>query len=128
MKPLSRVPWALLVFAAAFFVPAAGSRYYTFLANDVVIWALFATSLHLLVGYTGLASFGHAAHFGLLTVAFAQIVWAICFKWNEVTGGEQGMPEIPYPDFGWLERVAAWLPIVRGYRASGFLYFLRRLP
>ena len=46
-------------------------------------------------------------YFAMLTLAFAQIVWAICFKWNEVTGGEQGMPEIPYPDFGWLERVAA---------------------
>jgi branched-chain amino acid transport system permease protein len=142
MRP-SRIPWALLVLVAAFFVPAAGSRFYTFLANDVVIWALFATSLNLLVGYTGLVSFGHAAYFGIgayttgilmkkagvtflvafpaaglvaglfallfgffcvrltkiyfamLTLAFAQIVWAICFKWNEVTGGEQGMPEIP---------------------------------
>ena len=61
----SRIPWALLVLVAAFFVPAAGSRFYTFLANDVVIWALFATSLNLLVGYTGLVSFGHAAYFGI---------------------------------------------------------------
>src|SRR5439155_1056589 len=36
-----------------------------FVANDVVIWALFATSLNLLVGYTGLVSFGHAAYFGI---------------------------------------------------------------
>ena len=57
--------WPVLVLMAAFFVPALGSRYYTFLANDVVIWALFATSLNLLVGYTGLVSFGHAAYFGI---------------------------------------------------------------
>ena len=62
---LRRIPWGLVVLVAAFFVPAAGSRYYTFLANDVVIWALFATSLNLLVGYTGLVSFGHAAYFGV---------------------------------------------------------------
>src|SRR5207249_2528651 len=31
----------------------------------VVIGALFATSLNLLVGYTGLVSFGHAAYFGI---------------------------------------------------------------
>ncbi|HEV2054147.1 MAG TPA: branched-chain amino acid ABC transporter permease [Methylomirabilota bacterium] len=172
---INKIPWALVVLVAAFFVPAAGSRYYTFLANDVVIWALFATSLNLLVGYTGLVSFGHAAYFGIgayatgilmkkmgvsfllafpaagvlaglfallfgffcvrltriyfamLTLAFAQIVWAICFKWNEVTGGEQGMPEIPYPDFGWLERVAAWLPFVGGYRTSEYFYFLTLL-
>lgn len=60
-----RAPWGLIVLAALFFVPAAGSRYYTFLANDVVIWALFATSLNLLVGYAGLVSFGHAAYFGI---------------------------------------------------------------
>jgi branched-chain amino acid transport system permease protein len=167
-----RIPWGLLVLLAMFFVPAAGSRFYTFLANDVVIWALFATSLNLLVGYTGLVSFGHAAYFGIgayttgilmkkagvsfllafpaaglvaaafaivfgffcvrltkiyfamLTLAFAQIVWAICFKWNEVTGGEQGMPEIPYPDFAGLERLAILLPFVGGYRASEYFYFL----
>ena len=168
---LSRVPWGPLVLLAAFFVPAVGSRFYTFLANDVAIWALFATSLNVLVGYTGLVSFGHAAYFGIgayatgllmkklgvsfllafpaagvlaglcalvfgffcvrltricfamLTLAFAQIVWAICFKWNEVTGGEQGMPEIPYPDFDWIDRVAGVLPFVGGYRTSDYFYF-----
>jgi branched-chain amino acid transport system permease protein len=165
------VPWGSVVLVAAFFVPALGSRFYTFLANDVAIWALFATSLNVLVGYTGLVSFGHAAYFGIgayttgllmkklgvpfllafpaagvltglcalvfgffcvrltriyfamLTLAFAQIVWAICFKWNEVTGGEQGMPEIPYPGYDWLDRVAAVLPWVGGYRTSDYYYF-----
>jgi branched-chain amino acid transport system permease protein len=169
---MRRIPWPLLVFVAAFFVPALGSRYYTFVANDVVIWALFATSLNVLVGYAGLVSFGHAAYFGIgayttgllmkklavpfvlawpaagllagacalvfgffcvrltriyfamLTLAFAQIVWAICFKWNEVTGGEQGMPDIPYPSFDWLERVATVVPLIGGYRTSEYFYFL----
>ena len=155
MARLARLPWGLIVLAAAFCVPAVGSRFYVFLANDIVIWALFATSLNLLVGVTGLVSFGHAAYFGIgayttgllmkklavpfllafpaaglvaggfalvfgffcvrltriyfamLTLAFAQIVWAICFKWNEVTGGEQGMPEIPYPSFDWIVGTAA---------------------
>src|SRR5438094_9528370 len=58
--------WAPAVaLAAALGVPALGSRFYTFLANDVVIWTLFATSLNLLVGYTGLVSFGHAAYLGV---------------------------------------------------------------
>jgi branched-chain amino acid transport system permease protein len=166
------VPWGLLAIVAAFLVPALGSRFYIFLANDIVIWALFATSLNLLVGYTGLVSFGHAAYFGIgayttgilmkkaavpfllafpaagvvaalaaavfgffcvrltkiyfamLTLAFAQIVWAICFKWNEVTGGEQGMPEIPYPDFGWLERAGTLVPLVGGWRTAEYYYFL----
>ncbi len=168
---MRRVPWAFLVFLTAFGVPASGARFYVFLANDVLIWALFATSLNLLVGYTGLVSFGHAAYFGIgayttgilmkklgapfvlafpaagilagaaalvfgffcvrltriyfamLTLAFAQIVWAICFKWNEVTGGEQGMPEIPYPSFDWVDRVAAVLPWLGDYRISDYYYF-----
>ncbi|PYM32215.1 MAG: branched-chain amino acid ABC transporter permease [Candidatus Rokuibacteriota bacterium] len=174
MTPMTALArWAPAVaLAAAFCVPALGSRFYTFVANDVVIWALFATSLNLLVGYTGLVSFGHAAYFGIgayttgllmkkagvsfllafpaagglagafalvfgffcvrltriyfamLTLAFAQIVWAICFKWNEVTGGEQGMPEIPYPDFGWLERLGAAVPAVAGWRTAEYYYFL----
>ena len=160
------MPWEVLLLAAALAVPALGSRFYTFLANDVLIWALFATSLNLLVGYSGLVSFGHAAYFGIgayttgllmktagiwfllafpaagvlagafalvfgffcvrltriyfamLTLAFAQIVWAICFKWNEVTGGEQGMPDIPYPDLGWMAR----LPLVGALRTSNHYY------
>jgi len=59
-------------------------------------------------------------YFAMLTLAFAQIVWAICFKWNEVTGGEQGMPEIPYPDF---DRISA-LPLVGGWRTSEYFYFV----
>ena len=43
----------------------SGSRYYTFLATDIIIFAMFATSLNLLLGYTGLVSFGHAAYFGV---------------------------------------------------------------
>src|SRR5581483_100599 len=125
-------------------------------------------SLNLLLGYTGLVSFGHAAYFGIgayacallmksagapflpslvagglmaaafalvagffcvrltkiyfamLTLAFAQIVWAICFKWNDVTGGEQGMPEIPYPDLAWMGA----LPVLRDWRASDHFYVL----
>jgi branched-chain amino acid transport system permease protein len=65
-------------------------------------------------------------YFAMLTLAFAQIVWAICFKWNEVTGGEQGMPEIPYPDFGWLDRLSA-VPVIGGWRTAEYFYFLSLL-
>lgn len=39
--------------------------YYLSLAIEVLIYAIFAMSLDLLLGYTGLPSFGHAAFFGL---------------------------------------------------------------
>ncbi len=64
----------------------------------------------------------------MLTLAFAQIVWAICFKWNEVTGGEQGMPEIPYPDFGWVERLGAVVPLLGGWRTAEYFYFADARP
>jgi branched-chain amino acid transport system permease protein len=52
-----------LVLLAAF--PFAGATFYTELVTKVMILAIFAMSLDLLVGYTGLVSFGHAAFFGL---------------------------------------------------------------
>jgi branched-chain amino acid transport system permease protein len=41
----------------------------------------------------------------MLTLAFSQIVWAICFKWNDVTGGDQGLPDVPYPDLDWISAI-----------------------
>ena len=148
-----RIPWTLIVFLAMCTVPWVGSRYDTFLAGQITIDALFAVSLNLLLGTTGLVSFGHVAYFGvgayvcgilmktygvpfvvafpaaglgaalfalvsgffcvrlmklyfaMLTLAFSQIVWAICYKWNAVTGGDQGLPEIPYPNLDWMTAV-----------------------
>jgi branched-chain amino acid transport system permease protein len=54
---------AALALLAAF--PLAGATFYTELVTKVMILAIFALSLDLLVGYTGLVSFGHAAFFGV---------------------------------------------------------------
>jgi branched-chain amino acid transport system permease protein len=45
--------------------PFAAATFYTELVTKVMILAIFALSLDLLVGYTGLVSFGHAAYFGV---------------------------------------------------------------
>jgi branched-chain amino acid transport system permease protein len=45
--------------------PLAGSVYYTQLFTKIMMLSIFAMSLDLLVGYTGLVSLGHAAFFGL---------------------------------------------------------------
>src|SRR5215510_11861365 len=109
-------------------------------ASMVVILSIAAIGLNLLVGYTGLTSFGHAAWFGigayaaalaqkhwfagqiwlpilcalvfvavlslvvgflilrrrgvyfaLLTLALSALTYTICFRWTEVTGGEDGL-------------------------------------
>ena len=53
----------LLVLAAVF--PLFGGKYYVDLVMKVMILSVFALSLELLVGQTGLVSFGHAAFFGI---------------------------------------------------------------
>jgi len=132
----------------------AGSPYLTVLFIDLLIAALFAASLHFIMGPAGMHSFGHAAYFGLgayaaallvrsagipmelalvlaplaaaagallygwfcvrlsgvylamLTLAFAQITWAICYQWDGFTGGSNGLTGV-WP--------AAWLADKRNY-------------
>jgi branched-chain amino acid transport system permease protein len=163
-----RIPWTLIVFVVALTIPWVGSRYDTFLATQIAISALFAVSLNLLLGTTGLVSFGHVAYFGIgsyvcgilmktyavpftialpaaalgaafgalvfgffcvrltkiyfamLTLAFSQIIWAICYKWNDVTGGDQGIPEVPYPDLGWMSSI----PLLGDLRIAEQFYVL----
>jgi branched-chain amino acid transport system permease protein len=58
---------ALLAFAALAAVPLLPfmSKFYLLLAFDALLFGAVAMSLDLLMGYTGLVSFGHAAFFGL---------------------------------------------------------------
>ena len=118
---------------------SASSPYTTVLLIDLLIAALFAASLHFIMGPAGMHSFGHAAYFGLgaygaallvrsqglsmemallvapfvaalgalvfgwfavrlsgvylamLTLAFAQITWAVTFQWDSLTGGSNGL-------------------------------------
>jgi len=37
-------------------------------------------------------------YFSLLTLAFNQLLWAIVWKWREVTGGDDGLGNFPKPD------------------------------
>ena len=63
---------AILLIVLAAVYPFFVKSYYRGLMTEVLIFAIFAMSLDLLLGYTGLPSFGHAAFFGLgaYTVAF----------------------------------------------------------
>src|SRR5580692_10140644 len=56
------VIWALLI-AAPYWLPLVGG--YTALAGRVLVFGLAAMGLNLLLGFTGVLSFGHAAYFGL---------------------------------------------------------------
>ena len=112
---------------------------YTELASRVLVLGLASMALNLLLGFTGVLSFGHAAYFGLgaygaamtlrylvpstalaivvgtivatvaaatvgalirklrgvyfamVTIAFGQVFYFIAFRWNSVTGGDDGL-------------------------------------
>lgn len=130
---------AAAVLAGLALLPLAGDAYLVQVATEILIFGLFAFSLHFLIGTGGLVSFGHAAYFGLgcygaalavrhaglamelalplaplaaaggaalfgffivrlsgiylamLTLAAAQIVYAVAFQWVDVTGGDNGL-------------------------------------
>jgi len=56
---------ALPILVVLLLVPLLGGRYTVVLLTDVLVFALFAASLHFMMGPGGLVSFGHAAYFGL---------------------------------------------------------------
>lgn len=59
-------------------------------------------------------------YFSMLTLACAQIVWAVTFKWNEVTGGEQGYPRVPKVDVGFMNAI----PVVSEMRDQYKFFFV----
>jgi branched-chain amino acid transport system permease protein len=57
--------WLALALLLLILLPAVASDYYIAFGAKVMIMAIFALSLDLLVGHTGLVSLGHAAYFGV---------------------------------------------------------------
>ena len=142
---LAWVFWASAL-AVALLIPRVLGVVGTNLIVELAIAAVFATSLNLLLSYTGLLSFGHALFFGIgayttalalrhidgfgllpvvmgsalaamlaailsspllvrvsgtafamLTLAFGQLMYVVCLKYREVTGGEDGIAGFPTP-------------------------------
>ena len=160
----------LVLAAMPFFT--VNSPYTTVLMIDLLIAALFAASLHFIMGPAGMHSFGHAAYFGLgayaaallvrssgmpmelalvvaplvaaigafvygwfavrlsgvyiamLTLAFAQITWAITYQWDSFTGGSNGLTGV-WPS-EWLsdKRMYYWLTLAL---VAGAVLWLRRV-
>lgn len=117
------------------------------LPAEILIYSLGAVSFNILLGYTGLLSFGQAAFFGsgayltglflihlgwhpalililsgiigalfaavigflsiqqvgiyfvMLTLAFNQLAFFLAYQWKTVTGGDDGLMNVPRPDF-----------------------------
>jgi branched-chain amino acid transport system permease protein len=145
----ARRVWALAAVVALAVVPWVLARHQLSLLTDLLIAGLFAMSLDLIMGYTGMVSFGHAAYFGLgayasalvllnyaqpipvalvagallagavalpvgwfstratgiyfamLTLAFAQFLYALAYKWRGLTGGSDGIAGVPKTTLVW---------------------------
>ncbi|NDP43680.1 MAG: ABC transporter permease, partial [Aromatoleum sp.] len=65
---------AMVALALAALLPFTGDEYRLILATDILVLALFTASLQFLMGTGGIASFGHAAYFGLGAYAAALAV------------------------------------------------------
>jgi ABC-type branched-subunit amino acid transport system ATPase component/ABC-type branched-subunit amino acid transport system permease subunit len=85
--------------------------------NDIVALALsivFSVVLAVLIGALILRRTG--LYFSLLTLAFSQIAFEIVYKWTAVTGGENGLQNIPRPSFdsAWGFHLFACITVVGG--------------
>jgi branched-chain amino acid transport system permease protein len=106
-RPSSRLlPLLVALVAALVLLPLASGGYTLVLLTDVLIFALFAVSLHFIMGPAGLYSFGHAAYFGL--GAYAAGIFFLQGK----------MP---------MELALALAPLVAGLGALVFGWFCVRL-
>jgi branched-chain amino acid transport system permease protein len=63
----------LVIVALLLALPMVGSTFYVELGSKALIFAIFAMSLDLLVGFTGLVSLGHAAYFGVAAYTLARL-------------------------------------------------------
>ena len=64
LKPTRWTVWEVALWVLAFAVPLLLPRQ-ALIVNEIAIVALFALSLDLILGYTGIVSLGHAAFFGM---------------------------------------------------------------
>jgi branched-chain amino acid transport system permease protein len=73
-SPLKIVIWAVPIGILLILLPRAIDPYQTILVTYGLVMAIAALGFNLLLGYTGLLSFGHSAYFGLGAYAVALMV------------------------------------------------------
>ncbi len=89
---------------AAYFGTAAYATAFLYLAGVKSFWLVVI--LGFLAGGVMAGLFGLLAvrargpYFMIITVALAQVLWGIAFKWRSFTGGDDGLPGIRRPSLG----------------------------
>jgi len=142
-----RAAWVLLGLALALVAPQVLNVFWTGFLIQILVLGLFALSIDLLAGHTGILPMGHAAFFAvaayttailevrhgvaflpaagggllagvvlgsvfgiavrtsgvyfiLVTIAMGHVVWGVLMRWTEVTGGDNGITNVPPPEVG----------------------------
>ena len=62
---MSRRIWLFILLIASILLPFVAGEYYVNLASQIFIFAVFAASINLLLGYGGLPTLGHASYLGV---------------------------------------------------------------
>jgi branched-chain amino acid transport system permease protein len=65
MSSSMKIIGVVLLFVAGLLYPAVMGKFHVYLLSEVIVFSTFGISFYLLLGHTGLLSFGHAAYFGL---------------------------------------------------------------
>lgn len=134
-------------------LPVFLPTYPVFVLTTVLIFAIYAMSLDILMGYLGYTSFGHAAFFGMgsyavvisalrlgqafwlnllvglvavlvlallfglvalrtsglqfimISLALAQALWGLAYRWASVTGGDNGLSGLMRPELPFIGRL-----------------------
>ena len=89
-------------FAAFAVLPTFAGEFYVNLATQVLIAALFSSSLNLLVGYAGLTSLGHASYLGIAAFASAWLTTSQGFGHWLAAPAAVGLASIVAAAFGWI--------------------------
>ncbi len=78
-SPVRKLVWATPAVAVLLVLPYVVDQYQTILLSYGLVMAIAALGFNLLLGYTGLLSFGHSAYFGVgaYSVAFMVKYWKV---------------------------------------------------
>jgi len=101
-RPLLMAAAALLLALLVLPAATAGSPYITVLAIDLLTAALFAASLHFIMGPAGMHSFGHAAYFGLGAYAAALLMLKAGWPMEAALLGAPVLAGLGAVVFGWF--------------------------
>ena len=93
---------AALLVALAAALPLIAGPYALNVASEIAIFALYAASLHFLVGGAGLVSFGHAAYFGLGAYGAALAMQSLGLSMAPAIVCGVGLATVGGVVFGWF--------------------------